>query len=203
MPGEASSASSALGSTPWGAIAQVGLGALQTGIGAIRAHKAQKQLENMQSPTYVRNQGILDYYSKALNKYNLSPYETSAYKKSVQDTGRTTTTALDSLRGRGGAVAGVNNILASANDNLLKASTIAEGKKDQEFNVLGNATRMKAGEDRTAFDINQMQPFQRNYNLTAMKASGGNKVEGAGISNIFQGAGAYDDYKLARKIYGK
>lgn len=196
-------ATSIAGATPWGAAAQIGLGALQTGIGAIRAHRAQKQLENMQSPTYVKNQSILDYYSKALQKYNLSPYETAGYKKNVQDVGRGTTTALDALRGRGGAVAGVNNIIASANDNILKAGVDAENRKAQEFNVLGNATGMKAGEDRRAFDINQQQPFERKYNLLAMKASGGNKVEGAGISNIFGGFGAYNDSQLAKKIYGK
>lgn len=191
------------GATPWGAVAQAGLGILQTGIGAIRASKAQKQLEKMQSPTYAPNQSILDYYSKALSRYNTSPYETAAYKQQSQNIGRGTAQGLDALRGRGGSVAGVNSLIANQNNALLNAGVQAENRKAQEFSTLGSATGMKAGEDRMAFNINKQQPFERKYNLLAMKASGGNKVEGAGISNVFGGLNAYNDYKLASKTYGR
>jgi len=198
----ASAAGSAAGATPWGAIAQFGLGAIQSVVGGIRAAKAQKQLEKMQSPTYAPNQSILDYYSKALQRYNLSPYQTGQYKQQSQNIQRGTAQGLDALRGRGGAVAGASNMIANSNDAFLNAGVSAENRKAQEFSALGNATGMKAGEQRMAFNVNQMQPFERKYNLLAMKASGGNKVEGAGISNIFGGMNAYNDYNAAKKTYG-
>lgn len=187
--------------TPWGAIATSGLGLIQSIGGAIQAKKAQKQLENLQSPAYAPNQGILDYYSKALQKYQTSPYDTLQYKTAVNNAQRGTATGLDSLRGRGGAVAGVSSLIANQDNNLLNAGVQAEKQKAQEFNILGKAAGMKAGEEKTAFNINQMQPFERQYNLLAAKASGGNKIEGAGISNIFQGLNAYDDLRMANSIY--
>ncbi len=195
--------SAAASANPYGAIAEVGAGIIQSVIGGIRANKAQKQMEKMQSPVYTPNKSILDYYDMALNKYQLSPYNTSMYKKAVQDTGRTSAQALDSLRGRGGAVAGVSNVMANQNNSLLTAAANAEGRKMQEFGVLGNATGMKANETRRAFDINQMAPFERKYNLLAMKAGGGNQVMGAGLSNVFNGANAYNDIQLANKMYSK
>lgn len=194
---------SAAGATPWGAIAQAGLGVIQGVVGGIRAAKAQKKLENMQSPTYAPNQSILNYYSTALNRYNTSPYQTGQYKQQVQNIGRGTAQGLDALRGRGGAVAGVNNLIASQNDALLNAGVQAENRKAQEFSVLGNATGMRAGEERQAFNVNQIQPFERKYNLLAQKASGGNKVMGAGLSNIFGGFNAANDLNMANKTYGR
>lgn len=190
------------GSTPWGAIAQLGGGLIQSIIGGGRARKAQRELEHMVSPAYTRNQGILDYYSKALSKYNTSPYESALYKKSVNDTQRSQAYGLDALRGRGGAVAGVSNIVAAGNDNLLKAAANAEQQHRQDFNTLGTATNMKAGEDMKDYQYNKLAPFERKYNLTAMKAGGGNKVLGAGLSNIFGGFNAYNDYNQAQKILG-
>ena len=48
-------------------------GLAQSIIGGINARKTQKKLEKMQSPVYKQNQGILDYYNKALARYNVSP----------------------------------------------------------------------------------------------------------------------------------
>lgn len=203
MPDASTATSAAAGANPYGALAEVGAGAIQTIIGGIRASKAQKQLEKMQSPVYTPNKSILDYYNMALNKYQTSPYNTTMYKKAVQDTGRSTAQGLDALRGRGGAVAGVSNLIANQNNNLLAAAANAENRKMQEFGVLGNATGMKANEQRRAFDINQMAPFERKYNLIAAKAGGGNQVMGAGLSNIFNGANAYNDIQLANKMYSK
>ena len=51
-----------------------GAGLVQSIVGGIKAGKAQKQLEKMQSPQYAQNQGILDYYNKALARYNVSTF---------------------------------------------------------------------------------------------------------------------------------
>lgn len=193
--------SAAGGATPWGAIAQGAVGLAQTIGGWIQQHKATKELEKLKSPSYSQNQSILDFYSKALQKYNLSPYSTASYKKNTQDIGRNTTQGLDALRGRGGSVAGVNNLVATGNDSLLKASADAENRKAQEFSTLGTATQMKAGEDRMAFNINQQQPFERKYNLLAMKAAGGNQVANSGISNVFGGLQNITNMDMLNKMY--
>jgi len=48
---------------------------------------------------------------------------------------------------------------------------------------------MKAGEDRQAFNINKMQPFERKYNLLAMKAGANARTANDGLKNIFNGLG--------------
>lgn len=151
--------------------------------------KKEKALEKFSenSPVYSPNQGIMDYYSKALNKYNVSPYGTSLYKKTVQDAQRSTAQGLDSLRGRGGAIAGVSNLIATQDDKLLNAATTAENMKAREFGVLGNATGMKAREEGKAFQINKQDPFERKYNLLAQKAAAAAKQKNDGLQNIFGG----------------
>ena len=67
---------------------QAGAGLIQSIIGAGRAKKAQNELEGMESPAYTKNQGILDYFNKALSKYNTSPYESVGYKTAVNNTNR-------------------------------------------------------------------------------------------------------------------
>jgi len=151
--------------------------------------KKERALERFSenSPQYNPNKSILDYYSTALNKYNISPYGSTLYKKTVQDAQRTTAQGLESLRGRGGAVAGVSNLIAGENDNLLKAATTAENMKAREFDVLGNATGMKAREEGKAFQINKQDPFERKYNLLAQKAAAAAKQKNDGLQNIFGG----------------
>ena len=90
------------GATPWGAIAQGVGGIAQSIIGGIQAHKARKALENLKSPTYTPNQSILDYYNKALARYNINPYQSQLYKMQNQNIQRGIAQGLNALsQGRG------------------------------------------------------------------------------------------------------
>lgn len=186
--------------TPWGAIIQGGLGAIQAVAGGIRAKKSEKALEKMQSPTYQQNPSIMDYYNKALTRYNVNPYESSMYKQQMQGANRNLATGIGALQDRRSGLAGVSQLVGLTNDSALKANVAAENEQSRRFGQLGGATSMKAGEDRMAFNVNQVQPFERKYNLMAAKASGGNKVMGAGLSNIF-GAGQSFDQRNQLKDY--
>lgn len=197
-----SGGSSGGGNTPWGAILGTGAGLVQSIVGGIKANKAQKGLEKLQTPTYTKSQSILDYYSKALQRYNVDPYSSIQYKKAVQDTGRSTAQGLEALRGRGGAVAGVNSLIANQNDNLLSAATIAEQQKNQRFNELAGATGMKAGEEMKDFQYNKVAPFEKKYNLLALKAGGANQTANAGLSNLFGGLQGLSNISMLNKLYG-
>lgn len=196
-------ASAAMGATPWGAIAQAGLGLVQTGLGYFGQKKATKELERMQSPTYTKNKGILDYYNKSLSKYNVNPQNTDLYRMQEQNANRSLSSGLSALSGRGMALGGVNNLVQGRNDALLKASAAAEDRQGQDLNRLGDAARLKAGEEQNEFNINQQQPFERKYNLKALKASGGVDVMNSGISNIFGAANSYQQGRYIDKTYGK
>jgi len=202
MAGVTDILSSLGGGTPWGAIAQ-GVGGLAQAIGGgIQAHRAQKQLEKLQSPTYTPNKSIMDYYNKALERYNTNPYQSQQYQYATQRADRNMAAGIGALNSRAAAVGGISRLAALSNDASLQAGVQAEQQQNQRFGQLGQAAGMKAGEDRTAFDYNQMQPFERKYNLLAAKAGGGNQIANAGLSNVFNGLQNVNDYMMVNKAYG-
>lgn len=166
-----------------------GAGLLQGVIGGIKAKKAQKKLENLQSPTYDPNQSVLSYYNNALQRYNVNPYNSTLYKTQQQNIGRGVNQGISALNDRRSGLAGISSLIQGQNDSLLKAGIAAENQKDQRFGQLAGATQMKAGEERQAFNINKMMPFERKYNLLAMKAGANAKTANDGLKNIFNGLG--------------
>jgi len=166
-----------------------GAGLLQSFFGGRKAKKAQKELENLQSPIYNPNESVLSYYNNALQRYNVNPYNSTLYKTQQQNIGRGVNQGIGALNNRRSGLAGISSLIQGQNDSLLKAGIAAENQKDQRFSQLGGATQMKAGEDRQAFNINKMQPFERKYNLLAMKAGANARTANDGLKNIFNGLG--------------
>lgn len=203
MPGISDVAGAAAGATPWGAIAQAGVGLAQTIGGWIGQHRATKQLENLKSPTYTANKSILDYYNTALQRYGVSPTDSAMYKRQQQNIGRNLATGINSFQDRRSGQAGISSLIRGANDASLNAEVAAENEKSNRFGILGGATNMKAGEDRTAFDINEQQPYERKYNLLAQKAGGNNQIMNAGLSNIFGAGSSLSQMDMLKKMYGK
>lgn len=167
---------------------QIG-GIAQMGIGFIGGRRARKQLgqHEQQSPVYSQSKSINDYYSQALNRYSQSPYQSNLYKMQSQQIGRGTAQGIAGLQDRRSALAGMSGLIQNQNDALLKAGAAAEQQQDQRFGQVGAATQMKAGEERQAFNINKMMPFERRYNQLAQKAAGYNQMFNAGLSNYFGG----------------
>lgn len=185
---------------------QAGVGIIQGILGGSRAHKAQNALENLQTPTYQKSQSIQDYYNKALQRYNINPYQTNAYQQQQRNIQRGTATGIGALQDRRSAVGGITKLIQAQNDASLNAGTAAERQQSQAFGQLGQASTMQQGEDRMAFQVNQMMPYEKKYNLLTAKASGGNQMANAGMSNIFGALGTAgqmqsNDY-LMKNYYG-
>lgn len=166
---------------------QFGLGALQSLIGGFKARKYQKQLENLKSPEYSQNKGILDYYNQALSRYNVSPTDSALYKRQMNNIGRGVATGISALQDRRSGQAGISSILRAQNDASLNAEVAGEQQKNQRFGQLGSATQLKVGEDDKAFQYNQQLPYERKYNLLSMKAGAANQTANSGITNSFGG----------------
>lgn len=181
---------------------QAGAGLLQSILGGNRAKKAQRQLEKLESPTYTLNKGILDYYNTALDRYNVSPTDSAMYKRNANNILRSGATGLRALQDKRSAIGGVSSIVRAMNDATLNNEVAAEEQRNQRFGQLGTATGMKANEDDKAFTINQMQPFERKYNILAAKVGAANQTTNTGISNIFNGLQGAANYQLAKDIYG-
>lgn len=165
----------------------LGIGGVQTlfGIGQSifgggARRKAEKDLEKYAN-SYQTNAGILDYYNKALSKYNPNAYQSQAYQQQNNQIQRNLATGISSAQNRRSGLMAIAGATQQANDASSKAVSNAEGIERQNLGILGNATNMKAGEERRKFDMI--------YNLKAMKAGQKAGVENAGYKNIFGGLG--------------
>lgn len=187
---------------PVSAGVQAGAGVIQAGLGFLQAHKAQKQLERLNAPTYAPNQGIANYYKTALDRYQTNPYASQGYTMASQNAGRTLSAGLSGLNDRRGGIAGIARLSAINNDALLKAGSMAENQQNQRFGQLGGATQMKAADDKYAFQTNQLMPYQQKYNLLAGKAAGGNQIMNAGLQNTFGGISGIGESNQFDKLYG-
>jgi hypothetical protein len=196
-------AGAAASSTPWGAIAQGGIGLLQSIIGGIGARKNQKKLEQLQTPTYGGSSSIMDYYNKALQRYNTNPYQSNQYQYATQGADRATAAGINALQTRGSAVGGISRLTALNNEAKLKAGVNAENEQSQRFGQLGQASGMKTEDELRQFQQNKIAPYEKKYNLLSMKAGAANATANAGISNIFGGLQSAMDYRMIDKIYGK
>lgn len=169
-------------------------GLLQAGIGFFGGRKARRDLENLQLPTYTPAKSISDYYAEAKNRYGISPYASTLYKTTQQGIGRNINQGISALRDRRLGIGGISSLIQGANDATLKSSIAAEQEQNQRFGQYGQAANAMAGEERQAFNINQMMPYEKKYNLLAMKAQGYNQLLNAGLQNIFGGSQAGGAY---------
>jgi hypothetical protein len=156
-------------------------GAVQAISGSRQAKRAERALENLQTPTTTNDAAINNYYSQA----NANPYDTAFYKQQQQQANRGFASGLAGAQDRRGGLAAIGGLLRGRNDALLRAGVSAEQQQRQMF---GQATRMKASDNQRVWEINKMMPYQKQFGLLNQKAAGGNMKANAGWSNIFGGA---------------
>jgi hypothetical protein len=168
-------------------------GIVQSIGGLIQAKRAQRGLQNLVS-SYKPNQGILDFYNKALQRYNVNPFTSATYQQQTQQAQRGLASGISALNDRRSVVGGIGSLVQGYNDSNLKAAALAEQQQGQALGQLGQASALKAQEERIPFDMQ--------YNLLAMKAQGGNQIMNSGLSNIFGGLSSASDYYTAMRLYG-
>src|ERR1700748_446074 len=155
--------------------------------GLIGRGRNQKNLNNLQNPTYTPNKAISDYYQQALNKAMTSAYNSNFYNQAETNAGRGLATGISALGDRRSGVAGIGGLGKGSQDALNKAGVKAKALQRQALGQLGQATQMKAGDDRYAFDINQEAPFERKYSEFSGKLAANNQLINAGIQNLSNG----------------
>lgn len=181
-------------------------GLAQTVLGGIQGHKARKELERLQTPTYTPVKSITDYYNQALNRYQQSPYQSNLYKMQAQNIARGTAQGIAGLQDRRSALAGISGLIQGQSDAQLKALAAAEQDQNQKFAQLGSASQAMGAEERQAWNINQMLPYQNKKDILTQKAAGGAQLMNAGLQNISNGlqAGAiYSSGLLGANQQGK
>jgi hypothetical protein len=180
------------------------VGGIQAIIGGSKARKARKELENLQTPQYEKSRSITDYYNQALGRYQQSPQQSNLYKMQAQNIARGTAQGIAGLQDRRSALAGVPALVQGQNDAYLKAAAAAEQDQNQKFAQLGSATQAMAGEERQAFNINKMLPFQRKSDIIGQKAAGYTQLMNAGLQNVYGGlTGAVYGGSMGNSLFNK
>lgn len=151
--------------------------------------KAERELNALQVPTAQGSRSISNFYNEALGRYNVSPTDSAMYRRQQQNINRGLATGLNSLRGRGSALAGAGRLFGGASDAYLNAEVAAENERNRRFSQLGQAAGMQTEDERRLFEINQMMPFQRKDRLAQMKLAAANARFDAGMSNLAGAAG--------------
>lgn len=154
------------------------VGAGQAIFGAKKARKTQADLEGYAN-SFQPNQSILDYYNKALAKYNPDPTQTGTYKVQQNNIGANTANAIGATQDRRGGLSSISKIMAGANKATGQNVINAEAQQQQNLNRLGTASNMKTNEEQKKFDML--------YNLKAMKAGQAASTVNQGIKNVFGG----------------
>lgn len=161
--------------------------------GGIRAHRGEKQFEKLIN-SYQPNQSIMDYYTKALARYNVNPYTSSLYNNAMRGAGRGLTTGINTLNDRRSVLGGITRLTQGYDDASLKAAAAAEGQQSQALSQLGQAAGMKTAEEK--------YPFELKANMLAAKASGGTQTFNAGLSNIFGSSQSLSQMAMLKQMYG-
>jgi len=177
---------------PYAAIAQAALGVGQM----LFSHpkREQTKLENI-AKGYQPNASIMDYYNKALAKYSPNAYESAAYREGQTRIGSNLATGISATQNRGAGVGAVGSLVAGANRASLGNIANAENINSAALGRLGQASVMKAGEDKYKFEMLA--------NLYGAKATGGANIMNAGLTNIGNAANSYSQMQMIQNAYDK
>ena len=157
---------------------QSGIGLVQSIFGGSARRKAERDLEGFAN-SYQTSPGILDYYQKALARYNPNAYESSYYQNQRKGIDRNFSAGISSAQNRRSGLAAISTLNQQANDASARAGATAEQLQGQALGQLGQAASLKNQADQKKFDML--------YNLKAMKAGQKAVQENQGYQNIFGG----------------
>lgn len=166
-----------------------GLG--QTIGGAIQRRRAERAAQ-AQIGKIGPDQGILNYYNQALQRYSaLRSGEGALQKQYQRQAERGLASTLRTLReagGPGGVLAGGPSALRAANEAQMRAAATGQQMSEQALGRLGGAAQMAAAEKR--------RPEEIRLQMMLQKAAGGSQIANAGLSNIFGALSSYASNKM-------
>lgn len=163
------------------------IGGLVTGItGLIQKHKANKLLAQTKRPTYAIPNEILQNQKQAeLNARQGLPSE--QYQQGMQNIARQQNAALQRATDRRGGLLAVAGTQQAGTDAALNLDVASAKQRLQNQNTLYGVNNQVAQYRDKAFQINQMQPYQQNYNYGMSLLGQGNQNLLSGIDKFVAG----------------
>lgn len=166
-----------------------GISGLVSGItGLIQKHKANQLLAQTKRPTYAIPGEILQNQKQAeLNANTGLPSE--QYQQAMQNVSRQQNSALQRANDRRGGLLAVAGTQQAGNDATLKLDVAnANARLNNQRTLYGVNNQVATYKDK-AFNINEMQPYQQNYNYAMNLLGSGNQNLLGGVDKLAAGAG--------------
>jgi hypothetical protein len=163
-------------------------GGLTSAAQALTANKKEKEAaveaKAKMMPKYAGSSALDSYFQQAQQQANVAAQNTALYKNAMNQANRNLGAGLAGSNIAQGGQGLVSKLVQGADDASMRALGAGEQLKAQRFGQLGQATGMKSAEDQRKFQINQMQPFEAQYNLLAAKAAKAAQQQQAGFQNL-------------------
>jgi hypothetical protein len=166
-----------------------GTGAAASGAMALGSNQRRKRREReldeyaKQSPLYQGSKPISEYYQAAMNRFNENPYQSQQYQVGARNIQRATAQGLGALQDRRSALGGIARLAQGQADALTNLGVSAEAQRNVRFGQLGGATQMKNRDLMQQFQINKMDPYQRQLQLKQLKSQAANQEYAQDVSN--------------------
>lgn len=163
------------------------IGGLVSGItGLIQKHKANKLLAQTKRPTYAIPNEILQNQKQAeLNARQGLPSE--QYQQGMQNIARQQNAALQRATDRRGGLLAVAGTQQAGTDAALNLDVANAKQRLQNQNTLYGVNNQVAQYRDKAFQRNQMQPYQQQYNYGMNLLASGNQNLLGGIDKFVAG----------------
>lgn len=175
-------------------IANIGSGLLSGVVGFFQRRKAKKELAKLHRPEYNIPNEILQNQKRAEMAAS-EGLPSQQYNQAMQNIQRQQNRALTAAGGRKGALMALPGIQQQSNDQLLNLDIKdAQARKANENQLYGINSQVAGYKDKQ-WDINKMQPYQRDYNYNMGLLGAGNSNMLAGADKLLGGAGLLIDGK--------
>jgi len=176
-------------------IAAIAAGAQAVGGGLQALFSGRKKAEGelnsfaKQSPLAQASKSLNDYYQESKNRYYQNPYQSAFYTAGQKNIQRSTASALNALQGYGAAIAGAGRAALGQDTAMTNLGVQAEGQKRADFGQYGQAAQMQQNDANRVFQINQMDPYLRQFGLKQYAAQAANARQNAGLQTMASGIG--------------
>jgi hypothetical protein len=164
-------------------------GGLVGGItGFFQRRKAKKELAKLKRPEYEIPQEILRSQKMAEQAAN-EGLPSQQYNQAQQNIQRQQSRAISAASDRRGGLMALPGVQQQANDSLLNLDVKdAQARMNNQQRVYGINSQLAGYKDK-AWEINKMQPYERDYNYYQSLLGAGNQNMLAGADKFLGGSG--------------
>jgi hypothetical protein len=169
-------------------LASMGSGLVSGVAGFFQRRKAKKLLKGLHQPQYTIPNEVLKNQKMAEMGAN-EGMPSQQYTNAMKNIQRNQASVLSGARDRRSALMALPQIQRQSNDAMGNLDAQDAGMRLQNQKTLYGINSQVAGYRDKEFDINRMQPYQRDYNYAMGLLGAGNQNLVSGADKLLAGAG--------------